>query len=228
MALYRIADLVVELDASGRTLSQAEPYRITGSEKPDMTIRCDPRQILELNPRVATLDMAEYLSTGALFARKLLRFDGFQLHSSAVLLDGRAYLFTAPSGTGKSTHTEKWCRLFGARLLNDDKPALRYRDGTWLAYGTPWSGKHDLSMPESAPIGGIAYLRRGEENEIRRLEPAEAVPLLLSQCLRRLEAEQMERELSLLDKLLNGIPVWLLTCRNDDQAAFLSKEVMSR
>ena len=82
-------------------------------------------------------------------------------------------------------------------------------------------------MPRRAPLGGIAFLRRGEENAIRRLEPAEGVELLISQSLRYLTAEQMLLQLELLDRLLREVPVWLLTCRNDDEAAALSRSHMA-
>lgn len=228
MKRYEIAGLQVDMDTFGRTLQQASAYQVEARGEADFTIRCDPELVLKSNPQLGSLDMAAYMGTGAYFARCLLRYDGFQLHSSAVLLDGKAYLFSAPSGTGKSTHTEKWLRLFGAQYLNDDKPALRRTQSGWVAYGTPWSGKHDLSTPESAPLGGIAFLERGQENRIHRLEPAEAVPLLISQSLRYLNANQMTVQLALLDKLLQEVPVWRLTCRNDDEAAILSHGEMTR
>ena len=169
-----------------------------------------------------------YLGSAAMFARYLLRFQGTYLHASAVILDGRAYLFSANSGTGKSTHTEKWCRLFGATYLNDDKPALRLVDDVWMAYGTPWSGKHDLSTPTGVPLGGIAFLRRGEENSIRPMTSAEAVPHLVHQSQWRMHRDLMEVQLTLLDRLMREIPVWELTCRNDDDAAILSHSVMTK
>ena len=226
MHRYAIAGLQVEMDVSGRTFAQAQPYACPAEGPADLTIQCDPKKVLAANPEARTLEAAEYMGTGTEFAYKLLAFGGFQLHSSAVMLDGKAYLFSAPSGTGKSTHTEKWCRLFGARLLNDDKPALRLRDGAWTAYGTPWSGKHDLSIPTGVPLGAIAFLQRGQENSIRRMDPGEAVIHLISQAPRYLTAERMERQLSLLDQLLQQIPVYLLTCNLDDQAAFLSRDAM--
>ena len=167
------------------------------------------------------------MGTGAIFARELLSFDGPFLHSSAVVLDGKAYLFSAPSGTGKSTHTEKWCRLFGARYLNDDKPALRLVDGVWMAYGTPWSGKHDLSSNEGVPVGGVAVLRRGEENIITRMQPAEALPWVMSQTSYRLSRANMERQLMLMDQFLRQVPIWQLYCRNEDAAAFVSRDAMT-
>ena len=227
MSLYRIADLLVDMDVSGRTQQQAKAYQVSESGTADIVLKCDIDVIMELNPDLSDREIAEYMGTGAIFARELLAFDGSFLHSSAIVLDGKAYLFSAPSGTGKSTHTEKWCRLFGARYLNDDKPALRRLNGVWMAYGTPWSGKYDLSSNEGVPVGGVAVLRRGEENTITRLQPAQAMPWIMSQTSYRLSREDMERQLSLMDRFLREVPIWHLTCRNDDAAAVLSHEVMT-
>lgn len=229
MKRYAIADLLVDMEASGRTGEQAAAYETTATGPADMTLCFDPAEILSLNPQLGTEDMAQYMGSGVLFARELLAFDGLFLHASAVLLDGKAYLFSADSGTGKSTHTEKWCRLFGARYLNDDKPALRQVEGCWKAYGTPWSGKHDLSLPAGAPIGGIAFLKRGEENKIRQMMASEALPLFMQQSLWRLpEVKMMEKQLELADKLLSQIPLWDLRCRNDDAAAQVAHSAMTR
>ena len=222
MALYRIADLMVEMALSGRTKTQAQPYLSEKNQPADITISFKHEQLLRKVPEMTDFDTAEYIGTGSLFAVEILRFEGFQFHASAVQLDGKAYLFSAPSGTGKSTHTEKWCRLFGAEIINDDKPALRFVDGRWMVYGTPWSGKHDLSKPVGVPLGGIAFLQRGQENAIRRMSQSEAVPAMIGQCLRLVHKGCMGRQLTLIDKLLKEIPVWLLTCRNDDEAAMVS------
>ena len=226
MSSYRIADLMVRMDVSGRTLQQAKAYEVPAQDKADIVIDCDISQILELNPQITDRDTAEYMGTGAIFARELLKFNGSFLHSSAVVLDGKAYLFSAPSGTGKSTHTEKWCRLFGARYLNDDKPALRLVDGVWMAYGTPWSGKYDLSSNEGVPIGGVAVLSRGEENAITRMQPSQALPWIMSQTTYRLSRENMEKQLLLMDRFLRQVPIWQLRCRNEDAAAFVSRDAM--
>lgn len=229
MKRYAIADLLVDMEVSGRTEQQAAAYETDMTGPADITLRGDGAAMLALNPQLSTEDVAEHVETGLLFAIKLLAFGGSFLHASAVLLDGKAYLFSAQSGTGKSTHTEKWCRIFGAQYLNDDKPALRFVDGVWKAYGTPWSGKHDLSLPAGAPIGGIAFLKRGEENKIRRMTAAEALPLFMQQSLWRLpDAKMMEKQLELADKLLSQIPLWDLSCRNDDAAAKLAHSAMTR
>ena len=141
MKRYEIAGLQVDMEVSGRTLRQAAPYAVPAQGAADVTLNYDRSQLVESLTQHWDAELAEYMGTGALFARHLLRHDGFQLHASAIILEGKAYLFSAPSGTGKSTHASKWLRLFGARYLNDDKPALRLIDGVWYACGTPWSGR---------------------------------------------------------------------------------------
>lgn len=227
MKRYEIAGLKVDMEVSGETQLRAEAYETSANGPADITLTCDARRVLALNPGLENLDTAQYMGTGAYFARELLNYEGTFLHASAVVLEGKAYLFSAHSGTGKSTHTEKWCRLFGAHYLNDDKPALRCIDGTWIAYGTPWSGKYDLSSPEGAPVGGIAFLKRGEENSIRPITPGEALPRLMAQSLLKLSKTQMEVQLTLVDSLLRKVPLWELTCRNDDEAAQLAHRAMT-
>ena len=229
MKRYVIADLVVDMEVSGRTARQAAAYAAEIDGPADVTITCDVRRVLELNPQLKDEETAEYLVTGMIFSRHLLLYGGTYLHASAIVLDGKAYLFSAPSGTGKSTHTEKWCRLFGATYLNDDKPALRYIDGKWIAYGTPWSGKHDLSDPRGVPLGGIAFVKRGDVNSICRLSVKEAVGQIMSQSQWRLpNANGMDRQLDMVEELVRNIPVWQLTCRNDDEAAWVSHDAMTQ
>lgn len=226
MARYRIADLIVDMSLSGRTMQQALPYLTEEAGEVDIVLSCNCQKVLEKHPQLGDLDTAEYMATGSLFAAEVLRFDGFQLHASAVMIDGMAYLFSAPSGTGKSTHTEKWCRLFDAQILNDDKPVLRRVDGVWTVYGTPWSGKNDLSCPVGVPLGGVAFLARGEVNEIFPMTPMKAVPAILRECMQFSHKGCTNRQLELVDLLLRETPIWQLFCQNDDEAAMVSYEAM--
>ena len=227
MKRYEIAGLQVDMEVSGRTALQAAPYEVDSNGPADVVLTCDDQRILELNPQLQTLEMAQYMGTGRYFSQALLQFDGLYLHSSAVMLDGKAYLFSAPSGTGKSTHAEKWCRLFGAIYINDDKPVLRCKDGLWSAYGTPWSGKHDLSTPAGYPVGGIAFVHRGKENSLERMQPAQALSLFLSQSLWKMgDKEKMAKQLQMVGDLLTKVPVWKLTCNLEDAAAHMSRQGM--
>lgn len=224
---YKIANLTVRMDSFGRTVEQAKPY-LCPPAAPDIVIRTDWKALQQNQPHLSDED-CEYLCTGGSFYRQLLQFDGMMLHASAVVADGRAYLFSAPCGTGKSTHTRLWLRLFGQRafLLNDDKPALRFEDGAWYAYGTPWSGKHDISCNARVPVAGICYLQRGQENAIAPLTGTKAIFCLLEQTARPPAPELRGKILELLDKLITRVPIWRLECNMDPNAAIVSYEAMS-
>lgn len=224
---YKIAGLTVEMDSFGRTVKQAEPYLCEPAE-PDIIIRSDWKALQKSQPHLSDED-CEYLCTGGAFYRQLLRFDGLLLHASAVAVDGRAYLFSAPCGTGKSTHTQLWLRAFGDRayILNDDKPALRGQDGTWYAYGTPWSGKHDISANVRVPVAGICFLRQAQENTIAPFGGPKAVFSLLEQTARPASADLRSKLMELLDRLMTQVPVWQMGCNMDPQAALVSYGAMS-
>ena len=178
---------------------------------------------------LATADVAEYMCTGAIFYRYLLDFGGLMLHSSAVVVDGKAYLFTADSGIGKSTHTKLLLEKFGDRafILNDDKPALRLEDDGWFAYGTPWSGKHDISVNTRVPVAGIAVVERGAENRIEPFDGIQAVHAILKQANRPKSAECRVKLLELMDKLITQVPIWKLQCNMEPEAAEVSYKAMS-
>lgn len=224
---YKIAGLTVKMDSFGRTVEQAEPYRCDPAE-PDIVIRSDWQTLQQRQPHLNDED-CEYLSTGGSFYRQLLAHDGMLLHASAVVLDGRAYLFSAPCGTGKSTHTKLWLQVFGDRatILNDDKPALRLEDGAWYAYGTPWSGKHDISTNSRVPVAGICFLHQAKENTILPFSGPKAIFSLLEQTARPAGAELRRQLMVLLDRLLTQVPVWQMGCNMDPQAALVSYEAMS-
>lgn len=102
------------------------------------------------------------------------------LHASVIRKDGRGYLMTAPSGTGKSTHTWLWYKnIPGCDLMNDDNPVVRIVEGKPVVYGTPWSGKTPCYRNIEAPVGAIVRIQQRPENEIKRLSPVQAFAVLL-------------------------------------------------
>ncbi len=158
----------------------------------------------------------------------ILDYEAMLLHSSAVCLDGEAYLFTAPSGTGKSTHTRLWREYFGDRafMINDDKPIIRHKDGVFTVYGTPYDGQHHLSRNTSAPIKAICIIERAKENTIRRLNNREAISALLGQTLLPADEEKMDKLLSLIERLFEAVPVYKLGCNISEDAVKIAYENM--
>lgn len=172
-----------------------------------------------------------YMDSGSLFYLQLLHHDGMMLHSSAVELDGRVYLFSGNCGSGKSTHTRLWQQAFGAeaRIINDDKPALRLIDGIWYAYGTPWCGKDGINQNRKAPVAGICFMKQADHNAIRRLSNLEAMAKIMKQTQRKFRnPENLDLMLSHLEKLVQMIPVYELENRPEPEAARLSYETMRR
>ena len=172
-----------------------------------------------------------YLETLAVY-RKLadcLLNDGIVLfHGSAIAVDGVGYLFTAKSGTGKSTHTRLWRELFGERavMVNDDKPLLKIaEDGVWV-YGTPWNGKHRLSTDCGVPLKAICILTRDSTNHIERISAENAYPMVLQQSNRPGNTAGMVKTLTLADLLMKRVRFYRLGCNMEPDAAAVSYEGM--
>ena len=227
MKTYRIADVIVGMDVSGRTRQQALPYEIPQAT-PEMIVYSKPEALREIQPHLS-LDDCEYILTGDCFYKRLTFFDGMMLHSSCVVVDGKAYLFSAPSGVGKSTHTQLWLKLLGDRayILNDDKPALRIIDGELMAYGTPWSGATDCAVNHGVPVGGIAVLKRAEENSIRLMSPPEALFPVMDQSMRFSSHKDIDRFYAILGQVMGLTKFYELSCNMDISSAKLSYETMT-
>lgn len=154
----------------------------------------------------------------------------FLFHCSSVAVDGEAYAFTAKSGTGKSTHTSIWRKVFGERavVINDDKPIIGIKDGVATVYGTPWNGKHGRGKNISMPLKAICFLARGEENRIKPVtDKARILTGLLNQTYRPKHADALKNTLGLLDGLMEAVSFYALECNMDDEAAWVSYRAMS-
>ena len=157
----------------------------------------------------------------------LLNHDGLVLHASTAVLDGKCYLFLAPSGTGKSTHTSLWVKHLGAHKINDDKPVARFIDGKLHASGNPWSGSTECYVNETVPVAGLCMLSQGPKNVIRRCDPLEAFTYLTRQLpLLHFEDSLYNKSIELLSRISKEIPVFHLSCLPDREAAEVSYSAM--
>lgn len=154
-------------------------------------------------------------------AERLPMHGAVLFHSSALSFDGQGVLFTAPSGTGKSTHTGFWRRVFGQRveMVNDDKPVLRLTGEGAVVYGSPWRGKHRIGKNIQATLKAICFLRRGTENRVEAMTKQEAYSLILQQVYRPEQPEMLLKTLSLVEQLCDCAERNLLTCNMDPEAA---------
>lgn len=158
----------------------------------------------------------------------VLNHDIIMFHGSAISLDGECYIFTAKSGTGKSTHTRLWREMFGDRavMVNDDKPFIKITDTGATVYGTPWNGKHMLGENVSAPLKAICLLGRDSYNHIEPITGSEALPVLLEQTYRRRDQQELLKVAVLLSKLTKNVKFYRLGCNMDPSAAAVSYEGM--
>ena len=225
--LCKIADLYVEIPEAGGMAPRLREYVTEEQRTPDIIIQ-ETKYSAARWPNVSE-KFVPYMDSGWLFYSHLYLYGGMMLHASAVELGGRAYLFSGPSGIGKSTHTREWETRFFARIFNDDKPALRELDGVWYAYGTPWCGKSGININLRAPVAGICFLRRGARAAIRRLSPLEAAAAIISQTNNRFgTAEGLSWLTEPLESLISAVPIYELTGNCPEESARLSHEIMTK
>lgn len=174
-----------------------------------------------------------YLET-IVVQRKISEFlfdhDVLLFHGSVIAVDGEAYLFTAKSGTGKSTHTRLWREMLGDRavMVNDDKPFLQIEGDKVYAHGSPWNGKHHLGENISVPLKAICILERGVTNQIREIKPAEALMMLMQQSSRPGNRNKMPKYMDMIDKLTQRVAFYRLQCNMDPEAAQIAWAAMGR
>jgi len=173
-------------------------------------------------PYLETLAVYRKIATECVSRGRLL------MHGSVIAVDGRAYMFTARSGTGKSTHVRLWRQRFGSRavMVNDDKPLLQVTKDGVTVYGTPWDGKHRLSTNMSAPLQAICILTRATENTIREIKPSEALTMLIQQTYRPEDPMLLLDTFSLIDLLSKHVRFYLLGCNMNPEAAVVSSQAM--
>lgn len=171
-----------------------------------------------------------YLETLAVYRKiavRLLDFDVFLMHGVALGLDGRAYLFTAPSGVGKTTHTRFWCEMYpDAFIINGDKPLIKITDNGVLVCGTPWAGKEGLNRNVSLPLKAVCILFRGKENIIEPVDFGRIYPLVIGQTYRPSDEKNMQKTLKLIKKLGKNVHFYTLFCNLEPDAARIAKEGM--
>ena len=173
-----------------------------------------------------------YLETLAVYrklAQLLVQDDILLMHGAVVAVDGQAYLFTAKSGTGKTTHTRLWMRQFGDRavMVNGDKPLLHITSEGVTVYGTPWDGKEHLSTNTSCPLKALCILTRSETNHIERISKKEALPMLCQQSYRPCSPIGAQKMLALVDRLGSSVPLYRLGCNMEPEAALVAYHGMN-
>lgn len=211
-------------------------------ETPDFSVEITTEDLVLEREKSAKTDLAEGVSVRNVsdehleitaiqrkIAEKLFAYDVLLFHGSVVSVDGAAYLFTAKSGTGKSTHTRLWREMLGDRavMVNDDKPFLCVTEEGVVACGSPWNGKHHLGANICMPLKAICILERGDVNEIEPISAQQAVFMMLQQSNRPADRKMMNRYMDLIDKICAAVRFYRLRCNMEKGAAELAFKVLS-
>lgn len=171
----------------------------------------------------------EYLFSGTVFNNRLIMSGGTVLHGSCIAYRGSGVVFSAPCGTGKSTHTALWKKLFGNDVVyvNDDKPAITFKGDKPFVHGTPWSGKTDLNTNVSVPLAAIVFVKRSEKNSIKRLDTPTAVCYLNDQTFPQFYDKRLfSKNLDVIEKIIKNVPIYCLSCNISDDAALLARDTI--
>ncbi len=238
--IYRFAEKLIEVSSLyERVHGYCAEYRADG--KPDFSVTITREDIdyeRERNARAAKLvgrrsynspdDYLEELAVYRKIAEQMPYYDTLLFHGSCVAVDRQGYLFTAKSGTGKSTHTRLWRELWGdkAVMVNDDKPLITVTADGVLIHGTPYNGKHRLGSNISVPLKAVCVLERAKTNTIRSISKAEAYPMLIQQAYRPIDGAALAATLPLIDKMADAVALYKLGCNMDPQAARVAYEGM--
>ncbi len=230
MPIFRIADLNISIEPIYEQTSKILLPYVCESDSFDFSVEVTEDEISEY-VRQSNPPCLPYLAERTIILTRICikildKFSGFFFHSSSLMFDGEAYVFTALSGTGKSTHTALWRKHFGDRvtMINDDKPIIRKYEGNFYIYGTPWMGKSDIGNNVKAPVKAVYVLQRGEKNSAVRVKTGDVFRQLLEATVVPSDKRGMLTLLSLFDEFFSEVPVFLLTCNTDVEAAVVAYE----
>ena len=235
----KIAGIPIEIHTLFDSLVNAADYET--NENPDFTVCITEQDIIaEKNKSMKecayegivypNYSPAELENTAIYrkIAAKLPEYDAFVFHGSAVAVKEKAYLFTAKSGTGKTTHTDLWLKnIEGSYVVNGDKPILRIINGKPFVFGTPWMGKEGYGCNKNVPLCAICFLNRGIENHIEKTEFGKVFPRLIGQTHRPENGALVVKTIKLLERIGQCVPIYELFCNMENEAATVSFGGMS-
>lgn len=227
---YLIADLVTEFSPKYDNLNQlCEPFIYKGARSTDIKLSVSDEYIEKLHKKMideSTIENAEEFAYSGAFNRAIIKHNGMLIHSSAVYYEGGAYLFSAGSGVGKSTHTKLWLQAFPdkAEIINDDKPVVRLIDDKPIVFGTPFDGGSGIAKNKIAPLKAVVFLERGVDNEIRKATTQEILNNLYFSTVRFINREDADLLLKNIEGIMKSADFYIMKCNMDITAAYISHD----
>lgn len=159
--------------------------------------------------------------------KEMIQVDAMLLHSAYMCYDGTAVLFSAASGTGKSTQADLWEKYRGTRTINGDRSLLIRETDGWKAYGWPICGSSEICHNEKYPIRAIVMLKQAKENKVYPLQGFRAVRDIMEQItINAWDSEFQIRVMDLLEELRKEVPIYCLECDISEDAVRCLEQVL--
>ena len=234
MFFLKIADLTVKVNnLYGYVAKVCEGYTVAPTDTYDIEVKITAEDLAdEPRPDDAPIppQILESMAVYRRIAEQLPSRDAFVMHGSVIAVDGKAYIFTAKSGVGKTTHTRLWLEKFGdkAHVLNGDKPIIRFIGGIPYACGTPWRGKENYGINEMLPLAGIVFFARGLVNRAYPIDQERAFFGLASQIYRSRDKDNVLATVALTDRLLSAVKLIGAECNMEKDAADVVHDALTR
>ena len=200
--------------------------RYIGSVKEDVShaYLCTERNgrdilVHALKSRISNRFTVKTVLNSLAMERLALEGDGVVLHASYVVWNGRAILFTAPSGTGKSTQAKLWSELRGAEIINGDRAVIRRANGLIFSCGLPFAGSSEYCKNVTAPLMTVVYLGQSNDTQIQKLSGGMAFRRVWEGCsVASWCSEDVEKAMSIVQDVTAHVPVYYLNCTPDESA----------
>lgn len=219
-----LAGFLIEVENASTALFAFCEKHLATQKDAELSIRLLPEMLVEEyaisksagrdveSMNEAFLQELESLAFYRQICERLVEYDTFLFHASAICYQGKAYLFAAPSGTGKSTQRRLWQEYLGDEVvvIDDDKPLIRKKDGKFYACATPWNGKERLGNPMEAALDGIFFIKRSESPKATRIPGAEAIASVMDQVYLTKQESGQDIIFSLLDDMMKKVSMYTL------------------
>lgn len=159
----------------------------------------------------------------------LMREQRMMLHSTCVETQYGGILFCGPSGIGKSTQADLWCRFRNGRLLNGDRTILHREEEGWIAYGSPYAGSSRCYVNKRCQIRAIVRLKQGKNCRIRKLTAVESFFGVFScMTVNSWDRSYVSAACDFTEKLVEEVTVYELCCTPDEDAVRVLESKLQR
>lgn len=219
----KLFDVVIQIDANfieSRTFFE----KFLTEETCEVMIQVDFSEIQAVHEKIKSFDLR--MCERAILKYKIdkiaVDYNAFPIHASALMYKNNAYIFTALSGVGKSTHAKLWREAFGKDviMINDDRPYLKVTDKGVFAYSHPQAGKHNIYTNTMCKVLMIGKIVRDNSNFVKEMSKPEFFPFFVQQTFTMDDYKTTKKIIGLIKKALTYVQVCEVHCNMDPDAAY--------